>query len=160
MSGLRVPARTAAPRAAVARPTSVPGTIRPAAISSVSPSRDRIATSTASPRLSWAAMVSGPFPCDAPDSVVTLMPLERSNSGRSSRYGVENPPEMMTLTAQSLPERVQPGGNLVDRHGRNLEMAGVDRDKPVLRVRRRLFEDVALAARQAIAAAFHHEERR
>src|SRR3989449_2801588 len=52
MSGLRVPERTAAPRAARARSTSVPTAIRPAAISSLRPSLERIATSAATPRRS------------------------------------------------------------------------------------------------------------
>jgi hypothetical protein len=30
-------------------------------------------------------MVSGPFPWEAPDKVVTVMPVERSNSGRTCR---------------------------------------------------------------------------
>lgn len=43
-------------------------------------------------------MVSGPFPWEAPDRVMTVMPVERSNSGRTSCKAVENPPEMITLS--------------------------------------------------------------
>jgi len=70
----------------------------PAAISSARPSLERIVTSAGIPRPSWAAMVSGPFPWEEPERVVTVMPVERSNSGRTCRYAVENPPEMITLS--------------------------------------------------------------
>jgi hypothetical protein len=68
------------------RTTSIPATIRFAAISSLSPSLERIATSAGTPRASCAAIVCGPVPCDAPDPVVTLIPLVRSNCGSSCSY--------------------------------------------------------------------------
>ena len=40
----------------------------------------------------------GPFPCDAPRAVVTVMPLLSWNSGRSSWYAAEKPPDISTLT--------------------------------------------------------------
>jgi hypothetical protein len=43
-------------------------------------------------------MVLGPSPCDAPRAVVTVMPLLFWNSGRSSSYAAEKPPDMRTLT--------------------------------------------------------------
>jgi Protein of unknown function (DUF3141) len=57
--------------------------IRFAAASSSRPSRDRITTSAATPFVSWAPIVCDPVPCDAPDPVVTLVPLVRWNSGSS-----------------------------------------------------------------------------
>src|SRR5262249_39222698 len=45
-----------------------------AAISSLSPSLERITTSAPTPRPSCAAIVCGPDPCDAPDPVLTFMP--------------------------------------------------------------------------------------
>jgi hypothetical protein len=40
-----------------------------------------------------------PAPCDAPDLVVTLTPLDRSNSGNSCSYAPVNPPDIRTFTA-------------------------------------------------------------
>src|SRR5262249_35845744 len=50
------------------------------------------------PRASCAAIVCGPAPCDAPDPVVTLMPLVRSNSGNSRSYAPLNPPDIRTFS--------------------------------------------------------------
>jgi hypothetical protein len=50
------------------------------------------------PRASCAAIVCGPIPCDAPDPVVTLMPLVRSNSGDSFSYAPLNPPDIRTFS--------------------------------------------------------------
>jgi hypothetical protein len=47
--------------------------------------------------VSCAAIVCGPAPCDAPDPVVTLMPLVRSNSGNSCSYAPVNPPDIRTF---------------------------------------------------------------
>src|SRR5262245_12321443 len=96
-SGFGVPARTATPRGTRARSTSVPATIFFAAISSLRPSRERITTLAGTPRASCAAIVCGPVPCDAPDPVVTLMPVVRSNSGSSCSYAPLNPPEIRTF---------------------------------------------------------------
>src|SRR5215510_4705437 len=96
-SGFGAPARTATPRATRARSTSVPATILLAAISSLRPSLERITTLTGTPRASCAAIVCGPVPCDAPDPVVTLMPLVRSNSGNSCSYAPLNPPDIKTF---------------------------------------------------------------
>jgi hypothetical protein len=82
-SGLAAPARTATPSGTCAKSTSVPAAIRFAAISSLRPSLDRMTMSAATPRASWAPIVCGPVPWDAPDPVVTLVPLLRSNSGNS-----------------------------------------------------------------------------
>src|SRR6516165_4296073 len=98
-SGFEVPARTATPRGTRARSTSVPAIIRFAAMSSLRPSLERIATSAETPRASCAAIVCGPAPWDAPDPVVTLMPLVRSNSGTSCSYAPLNPPDIRTFTA-------------------------------------------------------------
>src|SRR5215468_8063231 len=96
-SGFGAPARTATPRATRARSTSVPATILLAAISSLRPSLERITTLAGTPRASCAAIVCGPVPCDAPDPVVTLMPLVRSNSGNSCSYAPLNPPDIKTF---------------------------------------------------------------
>src|SRR5262252_6468333 len=96
-SGFGAPLRTATPRGTRARSTSVPATILFAAISSLRPSRERITTSAGTPRASCAAIVCGPVPCDAPDPVVTLMPLVRSNSGNSCSYAPLNPPDIKTF---------------------------------------------------------------
>src|ERR1700730_4895588 len=96
-SGFGVPARTATPRGTRARSTSVPGAILFAAISSLRPSLERITTLAGTPRASCAAIVCGPAPCDAPDPVVTLMPLIRSNSGNSCSYAPLNPPDIRTF---------------------------------------------------------------
>src|SRR5271169_3292005 len=96
-SGFEVPARTAAPSGTRARSTSVPAAILCAAISSLRPSLERITTSAGTPQASCAAMVWGPAPCDAPDRVVTLMPLVRLNSGNSRSYAPANPPEIRTF---------------------------------------------------------------
>src|SRR5262249_269727 len=61
------------------------------------PSLERITTSAGTPRASCAAIVCGPVPCDAPDPVVTLMPLVRSNSGNSCSYSPLNPPDIKTF---------------------------------------------------------------
>ena len=98
ISGFGAPARTATPTSTCARSTFVPAMILPFFIRLPKPSLDMITTSAGTPRRSCAPIVSGPFPCDAPDPVVTLMPVERSNSGRTEWYGGEKPPEMMTLT--------------------------------------------------------------
>src|SRR6516164_899587 len=98
-SGFVVPARTATPRGTRARSTSVPAIIRFAAISSPRPSLERITTSAETPRASCAAIVCGPTPWEAPDVVVTLMPLVRSNSGNSCSYALLNPPDIRTFTA-------------------------------------------------------------
>src|SRR5262249_2431872 len=90
-------ARTATPRGTRARSTSVPATTLFAAISSLRPSLDRITTLAGTPRVSCAAIVCGPAPCDAPDPVVTLMPLVRSNSGNSCSYAPLNPPDIKTF---------------------------------------------------------------
>jgi hypothetical protein len=82
-SGFGVPARTATPTDTLARSMSVPARIRRAAIRSARPSLDRITTSVGTPRASCAPIVCGPVPCDAPDLVVTSMPVARLNSGRS-----------------------------------------------------------------------------
>src|SRR5262249_28024256 len=97
-AGFGLPERTATPRGTRARSTSVPAAILLAAISSLSPSRERITTLAGTPRPSCAAIVCGPVPCDAPDPVVTLMPLVRSNSGNSCSYALLNPPEIRTFT--------------------------------------------------------------
>ena len=47
-----------------------------------------------------AAIVCGPSPGDAPDLVVTVMPLVRSNSGSSCSYAPVNPPDIRTFTAR------------------------------------------------------------
>jgi hypothetical protein len=73
----------ATPRGARAKSTSVPATIRFAAIISLRPSLERITTLAGTPRASCAPIVCGPAPCDEPDPVVTLVPLVRSNSGKS-----------------------------------------------------------------------------
>jgi hypothetical protein len=39
-----------------------------------------------------------PRPCEAPDPVVTPMPVARSNSGSSRSYAPEKPPDIRTLT--------------------------------------------------------------
>src|SRR5262245_7852554 len=96
-SGFGVPARTATPRGTRARSTSVPATILFAATSSLRPSLERITTLAGTPRASCAAIVCGPVPCDAPDPVVTLMPLVRSNSSKSSSYAPLNPPDIKTF---------------------------------------------------------------
>src|SRR5262245_24315360 len=96
-SGFGVPARTATPRGTRARSTSVPATIFFAAISSLRPSRERITTLAGTPRASCVAIVCGPVPCDAPDPVVTLMRVVRSNSGSSCSYAPLNPPEIRTF---------------------------------------------------------------
>ena len=67
------------------------------AISTLSPSLERITTSAGTPRASCAAIVCGPVPCDEPDPVVTLMPLVRSNSGNSCSYAPVNPPDIRTF---------------------------------------------------------------
>jgi hypothetical protein len=46
-------------------------------------------------------MVCGPLPCDAPDRVVTLTPLVRSNSGNSFSYAPPNPPDINTFNSAS-----------------------------------------------------------
>src|SRR5262249_14445322 len=61
-------------------------------------SLERITTSAGTPRASCAAIVCGPVPCDAPDPVVTLMPLDRSNSGSSFSYAPLNPPDIKTFS--------------------------------------------------------------
>src|ERR1700733_11126732 len=98
MSGFAAPARAATPRGTLARFTSVPVAMRFVAISSLSPSRERITTSAATPRLSCAAIVCGPDPCDAPEPVVTFMPLIRWNSGNSCSYAPANPPDIRTFS--------------------------------------------------------------
>src|SRR5262245_31332197 len=97
-SGFGDPARTATPRGTRARSTSVPATILFAAISSLRPSLERITTLAGTPLASCAAIVCGPVPCDAPDPVVTLMRLVRSNSGNSFSYAPLNPPDIKTLS--------------------------------------------------------------
>ncbi len=82
---LGAPARTATPRGVCAKLTSVPATILPSAIRSLRPSLDIITMSAGTPRRSCAPMVSGPLPCDAPEPVVTAMPVVRSNSGKADR---------------------------------------------------------------------------
>src|SRR5262249_29158842 len=69
-----------------------------AAISSLRPSLERITTLAGTPRASFAAIVCGPVPCDAPDPVVTLMPVVRSNSGNSFSYAPLNPPDIRTFS--------------------------------------------------------------
>src|SRR5215468_10541326 len=96
-SGLGVPARTATPRGTRARSTSVSAVILFAAISSLSPSLERITTSAGTLRASCAAIVCGPVPCEAPDPVVTLMPLVRSNSDNNFSYAPLNPPDIKTF---------------------------------------------------------------
>src|SRR5262249_26125799 len=97
-AGFGPPARPATPRATRARSTSVPATILLAAISSLRPSLERITTLAGTPRASCAAIVCGPVPCEAPDPVVTLMPLVRSNSGNSFSYAPLNPPDIKTFS--------------------------------------------------------------
>src|SRR5580765_940506 len=96
-SGFGAPARTATPMGVRARSTSVPAAILFAAISSLRPSLERMTTSVATPRASCAPMVCGPVPCDDPEPVATLIPVVRSNSGKSCSYGPEKPPEISTF---------------------------------------------------------------
>src|SRR6185295_6806879 len=96
-SGLAAPARTATPIGVRAKSTSVPRAIRFPAISSVRPSLERMTTSVGTPRPSCAPMVCGPVPCDEPEPVVTLIPVVRSNSGKSCSYGPEKPPDISTF---------------------------------------------------------------
>jgi len=96
-SGFGVPVRTATPIGARARSKSVPATTRLAPINSARPTLDRITTSAGTPRASCAAIVCGPVPCDAPDPVVTSMPLACSNSGNSRLYAPVNPPDISTF---------------------------------------------------------------
>src|SRR4029079_6198939 len=96
-SGFAAPLRTAMPSGARARSVSVPAAMRFAAIRSLKPRRERMTTSAATPVASWAVIVCGPLPCEAPDPVETLMPLVRSNSGNSCSYGLLKPPEMITF---------------------------------------------------------------
>jgi hypothetical protein len=48
-------------------------------------------------------MVCGPSPCEAPEPVVTLMPLSCSNSGSSFSYAPEKPPEINTFIWAKAP---------------------------------------------------------
>ena len=54
--------------------------------------------SAATPRSSWALMVSGPPPCDFPSITSTDRPVDFSNSGSISRKGAAKPPDVITLT--------------------------------------------------------------
>jgi hypothetical protein len=92
-----LPVRTATPIGARARSKSVPATIRLATSNSWRPSLDRITTSAGTPRASCAAIVCGPVPCDAPDPVVTLMPLACSKPGKSCSYAPVNPLDIRTF---------------------------------------------------------------
>src|ERR1700680_1823972 len=100
-SGFGAPARTAAASGTRAKSTSVPAAMRPDAASSARPSLERITTSAGTPLCSWAAIVCGPVPCDAPDPVTTVMPVDLSNSGSTCRYAPEKPPEIITLSCAS-----------------------------------------------------------
>ena len=57
-----------------------------------------ITTSAGTPRRSWAPMVLGPLPCEAPLAVVTVIPEIFSNMGPSSSKAAEKPPDVITLT--------------------------------------------------------------
>src|SRR5262249_51080811 len=76
---------------------------RLAAIRPSRPSRERITTSAFSPRASCAPMVCGPSPWEAPEPVVTLMPLACSNSGSNFSYAPEKPPEIRTFICAEAP---------------------------------------------------------
>ena len=81
MSGLALPVGTAKPSGACAKSTSEFGTILFSAMSSAKPSRDNMTTSAVTPVASCALIVFGPEPCEAPDLVMTVIPVIFSKEG-------------------------------------------------------------------------------